>query len=103
MFAVFVFPKLLENIARNVTILKEKTMRVYAISYRIYYANGGAFKYAENPKYENRLVFYSFDERQKWIQDYTSYKNDTMVFDKVKTFAGDIKEVEDMAKVIEAI
>ena len=78
-------------------------MRVYAITYRLYHANGGAFKYADNPSYEDRTTFYSFEERQKWIAEYERLKEDPMYYDNVKAFAGDINEVKDMDKIKNAI
>lgn len=42
---------------------------IYIIKYKIYQANGGSFKYASNAKYEDRIVFYKYSERQEFIKE----------------------------------
>ena len=79
--------------------------RLYVITYKIYYANKGAFKYAENPKYEERTEKFTYKQRSEWIERYldlTKSDKDLYIED-VKTYYGDLKEITDMKTIIEAI
>jgi len=79
-------------------------MRVYGISYDEYAYKSGAGKYALNPEFESNTIFYTFDERQQWINKYKKLKNDSIYYDNVKCWYAELKDITDnMEEIIKGI
>lgn len=80
-------------------------MRVYAITYDLYEPQGGAFKYADKPVKENQVIYYNRFERDEFIKRFqvlTSTEKE-MYIDNVRCYFGELKEIENMDDVINAI
>ncbi len=81
-------------------------MRVYCLKYKVYHANGGGFKYASNPSYDEQVIFYKRDERDQFIKDYKRVSDPTkkgFYYDDIECLVGELNEIKDMQPVIDAI
>ena len=79
-------------------------MRVYALKYKFYKSKGGAFKYADQPEYKEEEVFYTRHERDMFIKRYKYLTAPGHIeFGDVKAFVGELSEIVDMQKVIDAV
>ena len=76
-------------------------MRIYAITGTMYIGISG--KYDLNPKKENFCYLYKKRERERFIEDYLRFKKDDINYDNIKCYYAEMKEIEDMEKVINAI
>jgi hypothetical protein len=87
-------------------IMKNSNERVYLIKYKLYDACGGSFKYALNPRYEERREYFSRLERDKFISRYVYLKNkDEMYIGDVECYFAELKLILDneMETLIERI
>ena len=79
-------------------------MRIYAIKYKLYHSNNGCFKYAFNPSFEYKTELFLRNERDRFIERYQKLvKGSDFYYDDIKCFVGELKEIEDMDSVINAI
>ena len=80
--------------------------RLYIIKYKIYEAQGGSFKYATNPKYEERILVYKKEDRDEWIKKYlslTSPEKELYIEDVVCYYTDTFNKIKDMNAVINAV
>ena len=81
--------------------------RLYVIEYRLYMPNGGAYKYAGNPTFEERQSVYTNAQRDEFIAEYnriTSLDKEIYI-DNVKCYVS--TGIEDitgrMSEIIDAV
>lgn len=61
--------------------------RVYLIKYKMWDSNGGSFRYATSPTYAEHRLYYSRDERDKFISKYLYLKGkDDMYFTDIECY-----------------
>lgn len=80
--------------------------RLYIIKYKFYESQGGAFKYAPSPVYEERMLFFKKEERDEWIKEYLrliSPEKEMYIEDVVCYYVVQFHLIEDMDAVINAI
>lgn len=87
--------------------MKDSNERVYLIKYKIYDACGGGFKYALNPSYKEDRIYFSRNERDKFISKYISLKqkDKELYIDNVECYFAELKLILDneMKTIIEKI
>ena len=81
-------------------------MRVYAIKFNLYRPGKGAYKYELKPEYDVKIEFYKRNERDRFIERYLHLKDqeaNTIQYGEVACFVGELEEIKDMQKIIDAI
>jgi hypothetical protein len=79
--------------------------RIYIISYKFYHVNNGMFKFAENPKFENRIIYFQKEERDKFIECYKDLikPEKDLYVDNIECYTSIPEKINDMKKIINAI
>lgn len=87
--------------------MKDSNERVYLIKYKIYDSNGGSFKYSLNPSYKEERLYFSRNERDKFISKYISLKqkDKELYINDVECYFAELKLILDneMKTIIERI